>query len=186
MDFFTSDTHYGHENVIKYCSRPYKDKWEMNEALIKNWNEVVGKDDQVYHLGDFGFMQPKELVEIIWRLNGRIILIPGNHDSSQFKNKLYEIPQSKLVVDERYKELSHNNRKIVLCHYPIESWNGMSHGSIHLHGHSHGKARQQDGRFDVGVDSPYMHYKPQPLLHFLEMHSKQAIPSRPEKYMKED
>jgi calcineurin-like phosphoesterase family protein len=186
MDYFTSDTHFGHANVIKYCDRPYKDQWEMNDALIKNWNSVVKPEDLVFHLGDFGFMNPPSLVKIVWRLNGTICLVPGNHDSRQLLNKLYEIPQTKLVVEERYKELSFNSRKIVLCHYPIESWNNMSHGSIHLHGHSHGKSRQQAGRFDVGVDSPYMHYKPQPLQYFLDMASKQGTPSRPEKYMREE
>lgn len=53
--FFTSDTHFGHSNIIKYCNRPFKDKDEMNETLISNWNKVVPEDGIVIHCGDFAF-----------------------------------------------------------------------------------------------------------------------------------
>ena len=77
--YFTSDTHFGHANIIKFCNRPFKNVEEMNQKLIENWNSVVGPNDLVFHLGDFAFGgQP------LWRyireqLNGNIILIKGNH-----------------------------------------------------------------------------------------------------------
>ena len=63
--FFTSDTHFNHENIIKYCSRPYVDKNEMNEDLIKRWNSVVKENDIVFHLGDFMSIQIKNILKIV-------------------------------------------------------------------------------------------------------------------------
>lgn len=77
--WFTSDPHFGHANVITYCNRPYADVSEMNERLVKNWNDVVGLDDTVYCLGDFslGFTAVEAYAR---RLNGHKLLVPGNHD----------------------------------------------------------------------------------------------------------
>lgn len=78
--FFTADTHFGHKNVIPYCKRPYTDTHEMDEDLIKKWNETVSPDDTIFHLGDFAFASQLRTKEIIGRLNGYKILIMGNHD----------------------------------------------------------------------------------------------------------
>ena len=79
--WFTSDTHFNHTNIIKYCDRPFSDVNEMNEKIIRNWNERVVPDDRVFHLGDFGlFKRDKEPRSILNRLNGNIYLIRGNHD----------------------------------------------------------------------------------------------------------
>ena len=77
--FFTADTHWGHRNIIRYCQRPFVDVEEMNEALITNWNNTVGKDDIVFHLGDFAMGGSAEWCRLLERLNGRIYLILGNH-----------------------------------------------------------------------------------------------------------
>ena len=79
--FIISDTHFGHENIIKYCNRPFKDVKEMDETLIKNWNEVVSNKDTVLHLGDFGLGNKEYIASIVNRLNGKKILILGNHDN---------------------------------------------------------------------------------------------------------
>ena len=79
--WFTSDTHYWHSNVIKYCNRPFSSVEEMNEALIDNWNAVVKDGDTVFHLGDVIFAGVTKAREIIPRLKGNKILIRGNHDS---------------------------------------------------------------------------------------------------------
>jgi calcineurin-like phosphoesterase family protein len=128
--FFTVDTHFNHTNVIKYCSRPFKTVEEMNEVLIANWNSKIGKNDLVYHLGDFGF---GDLINIINRLNGKIILISGSHDKSAWliKDKLHEIVKGYLEVNIR-------EYSIILCHYAMRVWPKSHYGSWHLYGHSHG------------------------------------------------
>ena len=78
--FFTSDTHFTHNNIIKFCNRPFKDVEEMNQTLVDNWNKVVGPTDIIYHLGDFCFAGSAEWHSIIGQLNGRIHLILGNHE----------------------------------------------------------------------------------------------------------
>lgn len=76
--FVTSDLHFFHKNIIAYCQRPFADVEEMNEVIIKNWNEVVKKDDMVYVLGDFSFCSREMVKELVLKLNGRKILIAGN------------------------------------------------------------------------------------------------------------
>ena len=78
--WFTSDTHFGHGNVIRYCNRPFKDKYEMDRTIIENWNSVVKPNDTVHHLGDVSFYSATKTTEIIQRLHGKKILIRGNHD----------------------------------------------------------------------------------------------------------
>lgn len=85
--FIISDTHFGHENIIRYCNRPFSSVEEMDRVMIENWNKVVGKDDLVIHLGDFCFYRKKTKVsELVGKLNGKKLLIMGNHDnhSEQF------------------------------------------------------------------------------------------------------
>ena len=85
--WFTSDSHFYHANIIKYCNRPFASVEEMNEKLIENWNSVVGKDDLVWCLGDFclGPDQKKHIPELVSKLNGRINLVLGNHDHNSVK-----------------------------------------------------------------------------------------------------
>jgi calcineurin-like phosphoesterase family protein len=150
--FFTSDTHFGHANIIKYCNRPYKSVEQMNEDLILRWNSVVQPGDRVYHLGDFCMgrrNQPK-----IWvpRLNGHIHFIRGNHDP--------HIEGQGFASTQYYKELKIEGKKIILLHYPMRTWNGSHRGSWHLFGHVHGTMTVQYGRktlddclaMDAGVD----------------------------------
>ena len=83
--FFTADTHFGHENVIQFDKRPFASADEMDEEMIKRWNNKVGKGDLVYVLGDMIWKSITDYAEpLIKSLNGQIILIKGNHD--QFIN----------------------------------------------------------------------------------------------------
>ena len=79
--FVIADTHFGHENIIKYCNRPFKTVKEIDEKMIKNWNETVTNKDVVIHLGDFGLGSKEYISSIVKRLNGKKILIMGNHDN---------------------------------------------------------------------------------------------------------
>ena len=142
--YFTADTHFGHKNIIKYCNRPFDSVYEMNETIIKNWNDVVGLRDVVYHLGDFGF---KGADSILSRLNGQIHLIHGNHDNSMIKRN------RRFITSSPIKEIRINGIKTVLQHYSMRVWNASFHGSYHLFGHSHGSLSSYGLSFDVGVDA---------------------------------
>lgn len=79
--WFISDTHFNHEKIIEYCNRPFNDANSMNEKIVQLWNQSIKKDDKVYHLGDFGFGSKEQITEIVERLNGKIYLVTGNHDT---------------------------------------------------------------------------------------------------------
>lgn len=162
--FFTSDTHFGHYNIIKYCNRPWKTTEEMNEGLIERWNSVVRPSDDVYHLGDFcmGGREPREFTRY---LNGRIHLIRGNHDKHVYDQGFVDVVP--------YKELKLNRKHIVLCHFPFRSWNRQHHGAWHLFGHVHGAMKFDDLLcLDVGVDAVDSDYRPLSLDQVFEIMSK--------------
>lgn len=79
--WFTSDTHFFHNKIIEYCQRPFANVEEMNNELIYRWNQVVRNDDVVFHLGDFCLGKAKKWNSILDKLNGKICLILGNHDT---------------------------------------------------------------------------------------------------------
>jgi len=141
--FFTSDTHYGHKNIIKYCSRPFANVTEMDEALIANHNAKIRPDDEVWHLGDFSF--DRKPAKYFHRLNGKKFLIKGNHDGKEVLN----LPWDGLFD---YKELKIEGQLIVLIHYGMRVWNQSHRGSWHLYGHSHGTLPAHGLSFDAGVD----------------------------------
>lgn len=153
--FFTADHHFGHENIIKFCNRPFVDTKEMNQTLIQRWNEKIKKNDVVYHLGDFGLTYKENLAAIIDRLNGKIHLIAGNHEGSAIQNK------NKFVWIKDYHELKVKDadcqngvQRIILFHYALRTWQGASRGNWHLYGHSHGNLPDLTDQlcFDIGVD----------------------------------
>jgi calcineurin-like phosphoesterase family protein len=130
----------------------------MDEMLIMNWNSRVEPGDTIYHLGDFAFADEERLCQIIKRLNGTKIFIKGNHDKQLMRSAKAKALFSK-VCD--YHELTipdpeaeRGSQTVVLCHYPMITWNKAHHGSIMLHGHCHGNLRYPfKGKImDVGVD----------------------------------
>lgn len=137
--FFTSDLHFGHENVIRFDNRPFNAVEEMDEEMIKRWNAKVGKGDIVYVLGDFIWKAAtNEAVSIIRRLNGQIILIKGNHDRF-----LHNAAAKKALAGIKdYDDIcvtleDGTTRRCILSHYFIPFYNGHRYQAIHLHGHSH-------------------------------------------------
>ncbi len=133
MNYFFSDPHAWHTNIIKYASRPFTNALEMTQAIASNINKVVTRGDLLYCLGDWcigGWKRAEEFRSMIDC--PQIILIKGNHDP------VHDTKFVKLftkVYD--YKELRLCEKKIILFHYPIEDWNGKRRGSVHLHGHTH-------------------------------------------------
>jgi len=152
--FFTADTHFSHSGIIKSCNRPFVNYDEMNEALISNWNNKVDVLDEVYHLGDVIWRGNRQQVEeTIYRLNGKIHIIKGNHDHSKQVNYLQGCKNIAWIKD--YFELEINKQQLfVLFHYSMRTWNKSYHGSYHLYGHSHGNLEQFKikNSMDVGVD----------------------------------
>lgn len=131
--FFTSDTHFGHANIIRFCKRPFENVEEMNEALIENWNKVVSDDDTVFHLGDFAFGGSNVWKEIIPRLKGHINLIIGNHDRKNLRQGYMSffdmvVPQLQIEIEDT---------SIYLNHYPFLCYGGSYRGVWQLFGHVH-------------------------------------------------
>lgn len=150
--YVTSDIHFGHANVMKFCpdARPFKDVTDMDESIIRIWNSTITTDDTVYILGDVAFCSVDKATSIISRLNGQKILIKGNHDSKLVKNPEF-CSQFKEIID--YKRISYDGHTIVMLHYPMWEWDQMHRGVIHLHGHLHARPTGIKGRiFDVGMD----------------------------------
>lgn len=162
--FFTSDTHFGHANIIRYSKRPWlkpgdvdsRGDWisrqvaaertvAMDKEMIERWNSVVSPGDYVYHLGDFCF---GNFNSYFHRLNGLITFIEGNHDKEARANKDRFHSYHKLL------ETDIHGQRIVLCHYAMRVWNKSHHGAWHLYGHSHGSLPDDPNSrsFDVGVD----------------------------------
>ena len=121
--FVISDTHFSHRNIIEYCSRPFPLVQEMDETMIRNWNNVVSDDDLVYHVGDFGLTRHYSyLINIMRRLNGKIILLRGNHDDKKFLKTAYDIfgPLDKLRIYDKMVCLLPKSENLLLSHYPSD------------------------------------------------------------------
>lgn len=196
--YLTSDMHFGHRNVIRFCDRPFADEKEMCNGLIDNWNKVVGPNDFVFSLGDFSWWTGRHDVKrLVGRLKGRKYFIPGNH----CKEGMYELVDdsnfhecSDIVVlyvrgqegDPRFKDVK--VYEIVLCHYPLTCWSHSNYANCYqFFGHIHSKPGTLLSEFgeelsikpgkqmDVGVDR--WDYKPIDL--FDAIKAAQAYPTNP-------
>lgn len=171
--FYTSDLHLGNKNIISYENRPWKTVEEMDNALIYNWNQVVGEEDEVYVLGDFCFKGASKATMYLSSLNGYIHLLRGNHDhfmTQQSFREFVDIAESDyymargrvaqlspLIVPEGwYKHMQDGEHEVVLCHFPMLYWDRMEQGSVHLYGHAHNYrdcSAMASNSFNVGVDA---------------------------------
>jgi calcineurin-like phosphoesterase family protein len=146
--FYTSDEHYDHNNIIKFCKRPYTNVYEMKEALIENHNKRVGQYDLTYHLGDMFWRTctVKEAHEILGRLNGKHFLLLGNHD---------EVALQVAGLFEWVKDVVMAGPKpgVWLSHYAHRSWPKSHQGSYHLFGHTHAVLPDFRYSHDAGVDA---------------------------------
>lgn len=168
--FFTSDQHFDHTGIITHCSRPFADKHEMNEYMIKVWNSVVGPFDIVYHLGDFS-LSDKVVPKILPRLNGTKYLVPGNHDrcfpARPTWTAKYEEYGFKAILPIHYKLTLRDGfwfnpeYEVVLSHIPYTSdqydqrypqYRPADEGKWLLHGHVHQHWKVNGRQINVGVD----------------------------------
>ena len=160
--FFTSDTHFEHSNIINFCSRPFKNTEEMDNAIIDNWNSCVGEDDIIFHLGDVSYHSSNNIQNILKRLNGTKYLILGNHDSKYVK-----------IYSKYFKEISYQMRinidswLLYLNHFPFLALSGtysnlnlegQAFGHVHYGPNSTGKDTERlkylfPNQYDVGVDN---------------------------------
>lgn len=140
MNYYIADTHFGHANIIRFDERPFKDTLEMEQTLIKNWNERVTKDDVVYILGDFCWGTEKDWLRILDKINGAKVLIKGNHDlknpSATLKSKFRQICD--------YKEITDHRRRIIMSHYPLMFYRASYGDDVwHFCGHTHNRTAEE-------------------------------------------
>jgi len=157
--FFTADLHLGHANCIKYCNRPFPSSHEMNKALIENWNSVIGETDDVFLVGDVSFSGLDQTCRMLETMNGKKFLIAGNHDARlRRKNefvKCFEWVKDYHELTVQDEDAPAGRQLVVLCHFPLLSWNRSRYGSWMVHGHCHGQLNNESRgikRHDCGVD----------------------------------
>jgi len=146
--YFTSDTHFGHRNVIKFDGRPFETIEEHDAQLVLNWNSVVKPTDIVYHLGDFALCNDNKAEEIMGQLQGQVNYILGNHDGRKLVKRL----EKYFNVIGSYYEITIDNQLIIMCHYAFGVWKKSHKGSWNLHGHSHGSYPARGKQLDVGIN----------------------------------
>lgn len=180
MNYYIADTHFRHSNVLKFDSRPFFTLEEMEKEMIKNWNNVVTKNDVVYILGDFCWGKEDEWLEILQQLKGHKVLIRGNHDLKNPSTKLKNMFQD--IKD--YKEITDNGRHVIMSHYPMMFYKGAYDKNTYmLCGHVHAtredkflekwryellRTRTSSGDswgtiINVGCMKPYIDYTPRTL-----------------------
>jgi calcineurin-like phosphoesterase family protein len=145
--WFTADTHFGHGGALGRFRRPFGSVAAMDEALIARWNDSVGHNDEVWHLGDFAYhLAPDHMAVLLARLNGNKHLVTGNNDGPD------TVSLCGWASVQAYREIELDGVRLVLCHYPFRTWNRMYKGAFNLHGHSHGQLASLTRQVDVGVD----------------------------------
>lgn len=147
MIFFTADTHFGDPRVLRLDKRPFASMAEHDAALVGLWNETVGPEDEVWHLGDVMSARSGSPDRLLATLHGRKHLVVGNNDPPAV------VTAEGWASVQHYQELMVDGHRLVLCHYAFRSWNQIGKKAINLHGHSHGRLKPMLRQFDVGVDA---------------------------------
>ena len=147
--WFTSDTHFGHANIIRYSGRPFADVVAHDRGLVAAWNNVVRPADLVYHLGDFAYKAEQSVADLVRKLHGTIYLIEGNHDAAAKRERACFANFTPVAT------VKAGGRRVFLSHYAHRVWPGSHRGVWHLYGHSHNSLPDDPHAlcFDVGVDA---------------------------------
>lgn len=147
--WFTADTHFLNPDILKYCKRPISPE-DHDDWLISRINERVSKKDTLYILGDISMANRARTEIVLSRIHGYKHLIIGNHDSNIKNSTLF---RSSALIRTITPRINNEKIKIVLCHYPIASWEDKALNSYHLHGHTHARFINSGLSWDVGVDN---------------------------------
>lgn len=159
--WFTSDTHFGHENIIRYCNRPFRNAEEMNAELILRWRETVPEDGIVFHLGDFAHGNARLWNDILSALTGRKYLILGNHDMKALRQGY----MGRFEHVAQQMTIRVGGQAIVLNHNPFLCYGSSYRDVWQLFGHVHSGPASHTGldhprfkmlfplQYDVGVDN---------------------------------
>ena len=179
-NFYISDLHIGHANVIKFDNRPFKDLSEMHEVIVTNWNRVVTGNDTVYILGDFIWAKENDWPFYLEALAGNKVLIRGNHDPKEYS----KVTRHYFQDIKEYKEVTDGDKRVILSHYPMPFHHyGFAEKCWMLYGHVHvtkendylqklraelNAAWKQEGDprghfINVGCMMPWMAYTPRTL-----------------------
>ena len=134
MNYYISDMHMGHKNVLKFDDRPFQSVEEMNETLIANWNKKVTDEDDIWVLGDFCYRSEKDPSFYLKQLKGKKHLIIGNHDKVTVNT---DSALNYFDSVERLKHIKDREYNVILCHFPLADWNAKHRGSYHVYGHIH-------------------------------------------------
>ena len=148
-NWYTADFHFNHDNIIRFCNRPFASTAEMDGHYVSCLQACVAPEDDLWILGDFGWGKEKRdgtyLKGLFDQIPGRKHLIRGNHDKPWMERWGW------VSVHDLY-EVKDGNQQIVLCHYPLRSWRGMCRGIWHFFGHVHTEYARHGNSWNVGVD----------------------------------
>ena len=158
--WFVSDTHFGHSKDFLWSPRGFKNSFEHDQMIIKNWNEVVGPDDEVYHLGDIMLEGNEYGLKCLKQLKGHIHIILGNHDTTT-RAELYKECYNVVSVDYAL-QLKIGKNYFWLCHYPTITANydddkPWAKHLINIYGHTHQKTKFYTYPTEDGSYNPYMY-----------------------------
>jgi len=159
IQFITSDEHYGHENIIQYCDRPYANAREGIDLMIQRHNSVVPRNKNIVtlHAGDmfWNTLTEKEAQDILYQLNGSHAFLYGNHDELMERSPWLR-SQFLFVKGENKVGGAHllnwQNKKILVSHFAHRVWERSHKGSWHVYGHSHQELPPSGRSFDIGVE----------------------------------
>lgn len=151
MDWFTADWHLGHNNIIKFCNRPFATVLGMDAHIIGEVNERVGQNDRLFNIGDVAVRNGNLASYRSQLICKNIFVVPGNHDREKELAKHFTVlPQCYMYENDGFR--------MVLCHYAMRVWAHSHHGAGHLFGHSHSTMPGTSTSMDIGVDC--WDYKP--------------------------
>jgi calcineurin-like phosphoesterase family protein len=148
--WFTADFHLGHQNIIRYCGRPFETLTDMDAAILDRLNSSVKEGDVLFFLGDFCRGSGKDALDYRKKIRCKnMCFIEGNHDAGARKIA------SEFQWWKQLAEVKIDGQLIVLCHYAMRVWHHSFRGSWHLYGHSHGRLPDDPATLsmDVGVDT---------------------------------